>query len=271
MKDTFSQDAIPGIAAARVPPEYLAISAWHEHGPFALWLTHALRPKVFVELGSHAGFSYFCFCQAIAAAQLDTKCHAVDTWTGDEHAGIYSARIFDDVSDRNRHYADFSTLVRATFDDALPRFADNSVDLLHIDGRHYYDDVRHDFESWRGKLTDNALVLFHDTQVRERGFGVLQYFEELRQHYPTFEFLHGHGLGVLAMKDIPPAVQPLFAANGEAIDVWRTTFAELGSAVTVRWQATDEAKAMKPKGPKWKRSIEKRWGALSRRFTGGSN
>ena len=41
-------------------PEYLVESAWHEHAPFALWLTEMHRPSTFVELGTHLGFSYFC-------------------------------------------------------------------------------------------------------------------------------------------------------------------------------------------------------------------
>jgi hypothetical protein len=45
-------------------------------------------------------------------------------------------------------------LIRSTFDDALGYFADGSLDLLHIDGRHLNNDVAHDFETWLPKLTD---------------------------------------------------------------------------------------------------------------------
>ena len=219
-------------------PDYLAyFSAWFEHGPFAFWLTDVLRPRCFVELGTHAGYSYFCFCQAVQRLHLGTSCYAIDTWTGDEHIGLYGEDVFRAVTNHNQLYAGFSTLIRSTFDDALSYFPGKSIDLLHIDGRHFYEDVRHDFESWRGKLTDDAIILFHDTNVCERQFGVWRLLEELKQNHATFEFMHGHGLGVVALNKIPPVLKPLLAADVAATDEWRQTFATLGGAVTQKWQA----------------------------------
>jgi hypothetical protein len=48
--------------------------------------------------------------------------------------------------------------MRSTFEDALEYFAGGSVDLLHIDGRHLYEDVKHDFTTWRRKLTEDSVV-----------------------------------------------------------------------------------------------------------------
>ena len=264
----FNQPEIPNLAFAQAEPAFVPGSAWHQHGPFALWLTQVLRPKRFVELGSHAGYSYFCVCQAVQASGLDTKCFAIDTWQGDEHAGNYGEEVYQQVSAHNQRYAVFSTMIRATFDDALPRFEDKSIDLLHVDGRHFYDDVKHDFESWRPKLTDDAIILFHDTQVRERNFGVLQYFTELQRENPTFEFLHGHGLGIMANKSVPPPLQPLFAAKGQAVDVWRSAFASLGQTVTQRWDLQAPARDSEKRKKRWRHRLDKRWRAVSQLFAG---
>jgi GT2 family glycosyltransferase len=172
-------------------------SAWLRHGPFAMWLVGALQPRRIVELGTHNGYSYFAFCQAVQEHNLSTTCVAVDTWQGDEHAGFYDNEVYDAVVQHNAPYADFSTLLRKTFDAALDDVKDGSVDLLHVDGRHFYEDVKADFESWIPKLSPRAVVLFHDTEVRERGFGVWKYWAEICENRPSFNFPHQHGLGIL--------------------------------------------------------------------------
>ncbi len=181
-------------------PSYIEQSAWLEHIPFAFWLVETLRPSKIVELGTHYGSSYFSFCQAVTKMDLETHCFAVDTWLGDEHAGKYGEEVYKHVSEYNQqHYSSFSTLIRSTFDQALEHFPKSSIDLLHIDGLHTLEAVRHDFESWLPKLSEKAVVVMHDTNVRDRGFGVFQLMDELKEKYPHFEFAHGHGLGVIGI------------------------------------------------------------------------
>ena len=181
-----------------------ALSAWNEHVPFAGWLIEATRPRLLVELGTHAGVSYFAFCEAVQRLGLGTECYAVDTWLGDEHAGFYGEEIYRSVVEINDQYESFSRLFRTSFDDAVEEFSDGSIDVLHIDGLHTYEAVRHDFETWLPKLSDRGLVALHDTNERKPDFGVYRFFGELAETYPTFEFTHGHGLGVIAVgSDVP--------------------------------------------------------------------
>jgi GT2 family glycosyltransferase len=184
-------------------------NAWIGHLPFAAWIIKEMRPRIFVELGTHTGNSYFSFCQAVTENNLPTKCYAVDTWKGDEHAGHYDEDIYTTVNAyHQKQYTQFSRLLRMPFDEALSYFADKSIDLLHIDGLHTYEAVSHDFESWLPKLASGAVVLFHDTNVRERNFGVWRLWDELKNHYPHhIEFVHSHGLGVLQInptEDVQP-------------------------------------------------------------------
>jgi len=224
--------------------------AWIPHAPFAFWLVEALRPRAIVELGTHGGYSYFALCQAVQRLDLNARCHAVDTWNGDEHAGFYGEEVYEAVRARNDClYAAFSTLLRCTFDEALPRFDDASIDLLHIDGRHRLMDVRHDFESWRPKLSERAVVLFHDTNTRAETFGVWRYWAEVSARYPHFEFLHGHGLGVLGVgRDFPAPVRRLFEAmNDPAARMQiREAYGRLGAAISLQTvferQATELAR-----------------------------
>lgn len=206
-----------------VQPERLThMESWHRHIPFALAMLDMLKPRVLVELGSHWGDSYCAFCQGVVQQGLSTRCYAVDTWQGDEHAGKYGEEVFEDLSDwHDQRYSKFSTLMRMRFDEALAYFPDGSVDLLHIDGLHTYEAVKHDFESWLPKLSERAVVLFHDTNVRYDDFGVWQLWAELEQQYPSFEFPYGFGLGVLAVGSrVPDAVLEFLAyANEHAREV----------------------------------------------------
>lgn len=191
-------------------------SAWIEHVPFAMLLVELAQPRAIVELGTHWGISYCAFCQAVATLKLPTRCYAVDTWAGDDHAGRYGHEVFNNLSAYHKKYEPFSRLLRMTFDDALKHVPDRSVDLLHIDGLHSYEAVKHDYESWLPKLTDRGIVLFHDTAVHERGFGVHQLWAELSARFPHFNFTHCHGLGVLAVGPNAPAAALQFLATATA-------------------------------------------------------
>lgn len=184
-------------------------SDWVGHIPFAYWLIEAATPGRLVELGTHSGNSYLSFLQCIDELKLDTQCFAVDTWQGDEHAGFYDDSVYQELATfHDQRYQSFSRLVRSTFDDALGHFEDKSIDILHIDGLHTYEAVKHDFESWRPKLSDRAIVLLHYINVREGSFGVWKFWEELKLIYPSFSFSHSHGLGVLLVgADVPARVQ----------------------------------------------------------------
>jgi hypothetical protein len=172
-------------------------SAWLGHVPYAYWIIERIKPGVFVELGTHTGASYFAFCQSISENKTGTKAYAVDTWVGDEHAGFYDESVFRSVEEANQRYKSFSTLLRTTFDEASKSFDDKSIDLLHIDGLHTYEAFKHDFDTWFPKLAENAVVLLHDTNVRKDDFGVYKFWAEVAASYPSMEFFHYHGLGVL--------------------------------------------------------------------------
>ncbi len=183
---------------AYMPDRLTEVESWHRHMPFAYWLLSTLNPEVLVELGTHKGDSYCSFCQGVVHLNLATKCYAVDTWKGDSQAGYYGSEILQELrSYHDKRYAEFSSLLQMTFDQALIEFEDGSIDLLHIDGLHTYDAVKHDFMSWKPKLSDRAVVLFHDTSVKEDDFGVWKLWQELLEEYSGFNFEFGYGLGVL--------------------------------------------------------------------------
>ena len=87
--------------------------------------------------------------------------------------------------------------LKTYFSDALGSFEDHSIDLLHIDGFHSYQAVKSDFEGWLPKLSERGIIIFHDINVYERDFGVYIFWHYVKNRYPSFEFKHSHGLGIL--------------------------------------------------------------------------
>jgi len=215
-------------------PRHYVASAWHEHAPFASWLVDALRPRVIAELGTHNGFSFFVFAEAVKRLGLETELYALDSWEGDDQAGFYGNSVFEAVQGIVKSdYPEQAHLLRGRFDASVSHFCDGDIDLLHIDGRHGYKDVAADFQAYRSKLSSRAVVVFHDTNEFQEGFGVHRFWNELSAGFPSFNFLHGHGLGVLAYGAETP--QPLLEFLNEATkaaDEIRETYQTLGAQVS---------------------------------------
>ncbi|GEM_PF-1519716 len=234
-------------ALSYVPKEHAGLnaSAWLEHLPFAHVLVRALQPSSLLELGTHWGASYFCFCETVNAASIPCRCVAVDSWVGEEHSGSYGEEVFAHVSSYNTaHYAAFSELWRMSFDDAAKRVEDGSLDLLHLDGLHSYEAVRHDFDTWWPKLRAGGVMLLHDTHCYHEGFGVWKLWAELEaEQSHHFSFLHGYGLGLL-VKEPPSELHPFLQelCSGKQTDSLRALFARLGGDIHAgRSQALERA------------------------------
>ena len=224
------------------------LGTWSGHLPFAYDLVWALRPRVLVELGTHYGESYFGFCQAVKESGAGTQCFSVDTWQGDEHAGFYGGEVYQDVESYNQQeFASFSTLIRSTFDEACEQFVPESIDVLHIDGLHTYEAVKHDFETWFPNVRPGGVVLIHDISVRHANFEVWRWWEELSRRYPHFEFHHCWGLGVIlkpgGRQQPCDLLNLLFEADGATAERIRNQFSDAADLMDFRERSPERAQA----------------------------
>lgn len=179
--------------------------SWVGHFPFSYWLVSTIKPSIIVELGTHIGNSFFCFCQSVKDHHLNCECYAVDTWSGDEQAGYYGEEIYQMVNDYlNSQYSSIAHLFRMTFDQAQSLFRDKKINILHIDGLHTYEAVKHDFETWLPCMAEGGIILLHDISVKKQGFGVFKLWKELTNLYPYhLSFNHSHGLGIIQISAHP--------------------------------------------------------------------
>ncbi len=228
--------------AEQLSPKLLKSPWWIGHIPFAFELIGRQRPVTVVELGTYSGSSFAAFCQAIAACGSNSKCYGIDLWEGDIHMGKFDEALFQEISDYvSTNYPQIAVLIRKDFNEAASDFEDHSIDLLHIDGTHTYEAVSNDFHTWFPKLSDRAVVLFHDTNVNVENtgpaserFGVQKFFSSVKPAYPHFEFSHCWGLGVLVVgKNASPAVLELVELAKPA--EFAAYFSSKGAAVSARF------------------------------------
>ncbi|MFR2257447.1 MAG: class I SAM-dependent methyltransferase [Clostridium sp.] len=189
--------------------DMLKYSPWSGHRLFGYDLIANLKPNVVVELGSFYGCSMFAFAQAVKDLKLDTVLYGVDLWETfdkfteqDYKEDIYGAFLrVKETCFGQQHVK----MMKMTFDQAAECFEEGSIDVLHIDGSHFYEDVKHDFEIWSPKLKKNSIVLFHDIGDEIINGGIMgshTYWNELKEQYPwNMQFDFSCGLGVLFMSE----------------------------------------------------------------------
>lgn len=211
--DSWQRDAIRVLNESLVTkPAIYVNSQWYGHCPFMIALMKTVKPSSYVELGTHNGCSFFAACQGAESVRdpKELSFLAIDSWEGDAHAGAHKPSVlkrFEFYIAQNFPWASYR---RDFFENVAPEVEERSLDVLHIDGLHTYEAVKGDFELWSPKVKEGGVILFHDTHEKAEGFGVWKFWEELKQTYPTIEFAHSHGLGVLCLGTPSPELQGLF-------------------------------------------------------------
>jgi hypothetical protein len=171
-------------------------TSWGGHRRFAEWILRQMNPNVTVDLGVDYGLSTFSF-----AIPRIGHVYGIDNFIGDEFVGYDQNRMKYDFVMMKReklHLQNNLTFIEGDFD-TVAKTWDKKIDILHIDGSHVYEDVKKDFETWTKFLSEDSVVLLHDTNIEEANgheYGVKKFFDELDM--PKFNFLHSFGLGVVS-------------------------------------------------------------------------
>ena len=174
-------------------------TAWSGHRGFAEKLVRFLNPKVIVDLGVDWGYSTFSF-----ALPRIGHTYGIDNFVGDDFVGTDIPGKYDYVAMKREklHLQDNLTLIEGDFNEVAKTW-DKTIDILHIDGSHKYEDVKRDFETWSKFSSENGIILLHDTCIESLNgneYGVKKFFDELDM--PKFTFTHCYGLGVVCKNEV---------------------------------------------------------------------
>jgi hypothetical protein len=228
-------NAIKYITAYEVtkPKRLVRPYGWIGHIPFLQWLIAEVKPNNYVELGVHTGNSFCTAAEGLKLANPSARAYAIDTWEGDHQASYYGEEIYLDLSKYiKENIAENSLMIRKYFDDAVSDFQDTSIDLLHIDGLHTYEAVSNDFTKWLPKMSNAGVILFHDIAEKSADFGVWKLWSELKIRYPSFEFDHNHGLGVLMTgSKVHPSLAEISGYGMNEMSLFKSIFKMHGNGV----------------------------------------
>jgi glycosyltransferase involved in cell wall biosynthesis/SAM-dependent methyltransferase len=140
-----------------------------------------------VEIGSFMGLSAIVMAHALIANQNEgARLYCVDTWQGSpEHQQmqVVKEKQLYDIFIRNIQDAGVDHLIcpiRKRSTEAAADFADESVDLIFIDGDHSFEACYADLKAWYPKLKSGGILIGHDCVP---GSGVSQALEKFAAEY----------------------------------------------------------------------------------------
>ncbi len=222
------------------------------HVPFLFWLVDAARPRVIVEQTAKPGNTYFACCQAVRSLEHQARCFALEPHRHEHRAAPIGSHLDRQAQEVNNEcFRQFSRLIDATSPEEVCEFEDGSVDLLHFQPAPNGPALRDDLDLWLPKLSDSSIVLVQRTNHHMHASSVGRFFDELAGEYPTFEFLHDYGMGVVGVgAAIPEQVRALLDAGLQPRlrDEIRRTYTHLGQAVLDRLLRDDLQKHIQSGG-----------------------
>ncbi len=186
------------LLAAAMEMDIGAPSASDGHIPFLFILLELFRPRRYVELGAHKGVSFFAACQHIRENGKYGEAIAVGQWQENPHSSKhgYSFETFKNTLDAK--FSGTGKFIRGDVN-ADSAFAKGSIDVLYVKEPHTFEELKRIYEAWRSKITNNGVLILHNTSEYKSDFGGWQLFNTIRDDAPaSFQFYHNQGIGILA-------------------------------------------------------------------------
>jgi predicted O-methyltransferase YrrM len=126
--------------------------------------------SVFVEVGCFMGKSTSCMALYIKESGKNISFYAIDHWEGsEEHQEHYSDKNLWEIFEENMvkyELTKYIIPIKKTSVDASKLFPDESIDFLHLDASHDYDNVIEDIKSWAPKIKKNGIMTGDDFDIK---------------------------------------------------------------------------------------------------------
>jgi len=161
------------------------------HLQFIYDMVRNTKPNLMVELGTSLDGAFFSMCQAIKDDGFPAQAVTVSNRQDPLNDTIKTIRDY--------HYRNIGHLLTSDFDSAVSHFINESIDILQIDSAPTSDAIRHDYDLWLSKVKPGGAVLVYNILAPEIG----SFWGDIKRRYPSLEFTHSKGLGVVFPKGVP--------------------------------------------------------------------
>ncbi len=207
----------------------------------------AMTPDRVVVLAADDGAA--CVAMSQAARDMDTTitCISVDPRQEEATAEPGARGQTGAVSGDIGKHRDSNDLKARPLSEALAGTAEESVDILYLDGRDPAADLAAVFAPWRPRLSPTGVVLVHGTEATSGPTAARRFLDEISDGRACANFHHGQGLGVVLWGEkTAPKTAPTLAEFADLLTDARTRALVTGyfSAESAKLDAQREAQAL---------------------------
>lgn len=150
------------------------------------------KPKVIAEIGTWNGGTFYVWTRINPQAK---KIISIDLPDGDFGGGYDDKRIkfFKEFAyDRKKtelYFIRGDSKAKSTSDELNKILDGDKIDFLYIDGDHTYKGIKKDFETYLKFMASDGLIGFHDINTHKQGYGVVEFWNEMKVDYEFEEFI----------------------------------------------------------------------------------
>lgn len=219
-------------ASAFLMPEEAAGTDDAQHLPFLFWLVEACNPRTIVHVGTNHPTFYYGYCYAVKALLLEARCFVIDMLDGEQKTSSSQYSYGDRLpAFCKTQFKSFSRLIYSS-EDMDSYFAPKSIDFLHISGAYSKEYLYKVLASWEERLSDRAVIIIDHLSRLDGRDGSL-----FSKKWPTFEFWHAKGLGVITLGKQPPEALTSFfdkVSTPQIASEVRAFYANLGLQLNMK-------------------------------------
>lgn len=167
------------------------------------------KPKIIAEIGTWNGGTFYVWTRTNPQAEIIIS---IDLPDGQYGGGYDEKRIkfFKEFAHGREkcglHFIRGDSKSKETSDKLEKILKGRKIDFLYIDGDHTYEGIKRDFNIYKEYMSKDGLIGFHDINTHKEGYGVVKFWNEIKEQYRYEEFIKKDsnvmGNGLIYMKNI---------------------------------------------------------------------